>query len=79
MLIEYRANGQRREVADAVAQNLIDRRIARAVDGVPAPEYKTRAMAVPAPGAVLAPYGFKADGTPRKRPAPPPRNLKSEG
>lgn len=37
--------------------------------------YQTRAMqAAPAAEPVIAPYGYKADGTPRLRPAPPPRN-----
>lgn len=49
----------------------------KAVDeGQPvAAPYQTRAMqAAPAPAPAVAPYGYKADGTPRLRPAPPPRN-----
>lgn len=46
----------------------------------PVPQtYQTRAMlAAPIPEPVHAPYGFKADGTPRLRPAPNARPKVSE-
>lgn len=47
MRIEYRANGMQRTVPDAIGQSLIDRNLARAVDGEadPAPgRYRTREL-----------------------------------
>ena len=49
MRIEYRANGMQRTVPDAIGQSLIDRNLARSVDGEvpadPAPgRYRTREL-----------------------------------
>ena len=82
MLIEYTRNGRRRTVNAKVGKLLISRKLAREVDEeakteAPAtnPGYSTRMLtAEPDP----APYGYKADGTPRKRPAPPPRTPKTD-
>lgn len=85
MLIEYTKNGRRRKVNAAVAKVLIGKGLARAVDEAQpeaaeaappvaspaAPVYGTRMLQ--ADPAQAAPYGFKADGTPRLRPAPPRR------
>lgn len=65
MQIEYVANGMKREVRDSVGQALIDRRLAR-------PVYQTRMMQAEPVEADPAPYGYKADGTPRKRRAKKP-------
>lgn len=67
MLIQYKTTKSRRHVSDRIGQALIDRGIAQI--------YQTREMraAAPAPAAapvIVAPYGFKKDGTPRLRPAP---------
>lgn len=49
MRIEYRANGMQRTVPDAIGQSLIDRKLARSVEGEvpadPAPgRYRTREL-----------------------------------
>lgn len=78
MLIEYTKNGRSRTVNAKVGKLLIGRGLAREVvesrqilpePAVPAAQtYQTRVMtAAPAD----APYGYKADGTPRKRPGRP--------
>jgi hypothetical protein len=70
--IEYTKNSRRRKVNAKVAKILIGRGLARAVEeavSTPQPEpYTTRMLQ--AEIADPAPYGYKADGTPRKRPAP---------
>ena len=82
MKIEYTKNGQQRTINARVGKILIGRGLARAVgDDEKAPAaYETRMLnaAVPAPVPVsaptpdhAAPYGYKADGTPRKRPGRP--------
>lgn len=87
MLIEYVKNGRRRNVTSAVAKVLIGRNLARAVDEVPgdaegaaavpaSQTYGTRMLQ--AEPADPAPYGYKADGTPRKRPAPAARASKTQ-
>lgn len=58
MLIEYVANGSKREVADGIGQVLIDRRIARAV-------YQTRNL-TPEPVEVVAEIS-PATGKPKRR------------
>jgi hypothetical protein len=77
MLIEYVKNGRRRKVNAAVAKLLIGKNLAREVsdDGAAAATtaesvatYDTRMLQ--ADTSEAAPYGYKADGTPRKRPAP---------
>lgn len=82
MLIEYTKNGRRRAVNAKVAKFLIDRNLARAVEEGKQAEvlansssaeqaYQTRMLqAAPVANADAAPYGYKSDGTPRKRPAP---------
>lgn len=77
MLIEYTKNGRRRKVNAKVAKLLIGRGLAR--EAVDAPEtapvaaspapYTTRMLQADTTEA--APYGYKADGTPRKRPGRP--------
>lgn len=73
MLIEYTKNGRRVNANRQVAKVLIGKGLARAVDEeatTPAtPTYQTRMMQ--AAPAEAAPYGYKADGTPRKRPGRP--------
>ena len=83
MLIEYTRNGRRRTVNAKVGKLLIGRGLAREVEesavhaaappvaSPAAPASQTRMLQ--ADPADAAPYGFKADGTPRKRPAPAPR------
>lgn len=82
MKIEYTKNGRQRTINARVGKILIGRGLARAVgedEKAPA-SYETRMLtaAVPAPAPVsaptsvpAAPYGYKADGTPRKRPGRP--------
>lgn len=89
MLIEYVKNGRRRNVTAAVAKVLVGRNLARPVEegdaesSAPAPApataaqtYGTRMMQAAPVDA--APYGYKADGTPRKRPAPAARASKAQ-
>lgn len=82
MKIEYTRNGRQRTINSRVGKILIGRGLAREVgDEEKAPAaYETRMLtaAVPAPVPVptqtpdpSAPYGYKADGTPRKRPGRP--------
>ena len=72
-------NGRVQRYPDAVGRVLIARGIGVEVDAAPRAEvatqaYQTRMLtAAPAQAADPAPYGYKADGTPRKRPAPPAR------
>jgi hypothetical protein len=86
MLIEYTKNGRRRKVNADVAKVLIGKGLARAVDEAQQPEAAEAAPPVASPAAPVydtrmlqadpaqaAPYGLKADGTPRLRPAPPRR------
>jgi hypothetical protein len=77
MKIEYTKNGRQRTINARVGKILIGRGLARAVgDGEKTPPtYETRMLTavtqtvVQAPAPTLeAPYGYKADGTPRKRP-----------
>ncbi len=70
-------NGRNKKFPDAVARVLVKRGLAKEVVEESAPvvapaaqTYQTRDMQAAAP----APYGYKADGTPRLRPAPQPRN-----
>ena len=72
MLIEYTKNGRQRMVSAKLAKILVGKGLAREVVEA-APIYQTRMMqAAPvAPAAEPAPYGYKADGTPRKRPGRP--------
>ena len=75
MLVELK-NGRRKQVKDAMARVLIRKGLAAEVKDEPvAPVggYQTRMMQAGAPE--VAPYGYKADGTPRKRPG---RVAKSE-
>ena len=88
MLIEYTRNGRRRTVNAKVGKLLISRKLAREVDEeakaeAPAtnPGYSTRMLTAEPPASApdpAAPYGYKADGTPRKRPAPRPRTPKAD-
>jgi hypothetical protein len=80
MLIEYVKNGRRQNVRPAVAKLLVRRKLAVLVEeqtadaAEKAPQaqsvrtYDTRMLTADTTEA--APYGYKADGTPRKRPAP---------
>jgi len=79
MLIEYVKNGRRRKVRPAIAKLLERRGLAVVVDDSAAAEvkptiapsvqqYDTRMLQ--ADTSEAAPYGYKADGTPRKRPGP---------
>ena len=75
MIIEYTRTGRRKSVNPKVGKLLIGRGLVREVsDEAPAqPVYQTRMMQA-APAVVAAepaPYGYKADGTPRKRPGRP--------
>jgi len=73
-------NGRVQRYPDAIGRVLLARGIGVEVDASPAADsapqtYQTR-MLTAGPAAVAAdpaPYGYKADGTPRKRPAPPAR------
>lgn len=67
MLIEYVKTGRRKTVNPKVGKLLIGRGLVSEVsDEAPAqPVYQTRMMQADAP------YGYKADGTPRKRPGRP--------
>jgi hypothetical protein len=59
------------DLPDKTAKLMIKlKKVQAVVDPLPvAIPYQTRAMqAAPAPEPELAPYGYKADGTPRKRP-----------
>lgn len=78
MLIELK-NGKRKDFKPAIAKVLIARGVGKEVDS--GLQYQTRMMT--AESTVLArqntvdaivntaPYGYKADGTPRKRPGRP--------
>lgn len=77
MKIEYTKNGRQRTINARVGKILIGRGLARAVsDGEKTqPTYETRMLTAATQTAVQAsaptqgaPYGYKADGTPRKRP-----------
>jgi hypothetical protein len=75
MLIELK-NGRRTKVPDQAGRALV--KLGRAIEVQEAQAqagYSTRMMQAVAPAAsnAAAPYGYKADGTPRKRPAPAPR------
>lgn len=60
-------NGKRRKFNPQVAKVLIARGVAFEIDSeAPGLGYQTRMMQ-----ADPAPYGYKADGTPRKRPGRP--------
>jgi len=84
MLIQTKI-GRRQRVNDKVGRALIQRGLATDVQDIaePAPRagYQTRMMqaggAADLPPAGDAPYGYKADGTPRKRPAPSAANKKT--
>jgi hypothetical protein len=79
MLIEYVKNRRRVNANAQVARVLIakglarevvevaERAIAAPVASPASPDYQTRMLQAQDQA---APYGFKADGTPRKRPAP---------
>lgn len=80
MLIEFLKNGRRRKVRPAIAKLLVRRNLAAIVEETneeaeqmapraqSAQKYDTRMLQ--ADTSEAAPYGYKADGTPRKRPAP---------
>ena len=77
MKIEYTKNGRQRTINARVGKILIGRGLARAVgedEKAPA-AYETRMLTAAPPVTVQnpnpAPYGYKADGTPRKRPGRP--------
>lgn len=77
-------NGRVQRYPDAVGRILVSRGIGVEVGSEPVVEaqtYQTRILAA-APVAEVdpAPYGYKADGTPRKRPgrAPVPKNVGEE-
>lgn len=74
MLVELK-NGRKKKFPDAVGKVLVKRGLGKVVDEqVPtaSPQtYQTRDMQAAAPA---APYGLKADGTPRLRPAPQSRD-----
>lgn len=84
MKIEYTKNGQQRTINARVGKILIGRGLAREVGDAPAsvaaPTYQTRMLAAAptAPTVDSAPYGHKADGTPRKRPGRAPAVKASE-
>lgn len=77
MKIEYTKNGRQRTINARVGKILIGRGLARAVgddEKTPQP-YETRMLTASTQTVVQArapaldaPYGYKADGTPRKRP-----------
>lgn len=71
MQIEYVKNGRRREVNAKVGKLLVGRGLAREVVDAE-PVYQTRMMQAAPVDA--APYGYKADGTPRKRPGRPTKD-----
>lgn len=84
MLIELK-NGKRKEFKPAIAKVLIARGVGKEVDS--SLQYQTRMMTAEQPSperaramvgdprvgvsVETAPYGYKADGTPRKRPGRP--------
>lgn len=69
------APGDEFDLPSKAAKIFIKAKKLKAVEEGHAAPYQTRAMqAAPAPAPVVAPYGYKADGTPRLRPAPAPRN-----
>lgn len=77
MKIEFTKNGRQRTINARVGKILIGRGLARAVGEVEkAPvSYETRMLTAANPAVVQvptatpeAPFGYKADGTPRKRP-----------
>lgn len=69
MLIQYKANGMQRDVRDPVARALIRRNLARAVHlPLIAQREAQPPLQVQSGVDVEAPYGRKADGTPRARP-----------
>lgn len=77
-------NGRRTNVPDQAGRALV--KLGRAVEvqeGQAHAGYSTRMMQAGAPAprkadsSIEAPYGYKADGTPRKRPAPAPRKADS--
>lgn len=74
MLIELK-NGRRVKYPGQVGKVLVSRGLGVEVssEAPSQPTYQTRMMqAAPAvPATDLAPYGYKADGTPRKRPVRP--------
>ena len=76
MLIQHRNTKRVREVDDRKGQRLINQGFARAymTRDMRAAEPVAPVVVAPAPAAAdvdpVAPYGYKADGTPRKRPAP---------
>lgn len=80
MKIEYKKTGRQRTVNAKIGKILVDRGLAHAVEAgentSTSQTYQTRMMqaAKPVPTVVVdpAPYGYKADGTPRKRPGRPP-------
>lgn len=68
------------DLPDRTARIFIKAKKLEQVSDAPAPTYQTRMMqadpvAPPRQAKPVdpAPYGYKADGTPRKRPAPAPR------
>lgn len=73
MLIELK-NGRRVKYPKQVGKVLVSRGLGVEVTGdepePTQPVYQTRMMQA-APAADPAPYGYKADGTPRKRPGRP--------
>lgn len=76
-------NGRVQRYPDAIGKVLVARGIGEEVKaGEAAGTYQTRMLTAAAqviPAATTeTPYGYKADGTPRKRPAPPPRKKSEE-
>jgi len=76
-------NGRVQRYPDAIGKVLVARGIGEEVKAEEvAGTYQTRMLtaAVPVMPAANteAPYGYKADGTPRKRPAPPARTKANE-
>lgn len=71
MLIQYKRNGRCREVNAKVGKLLIGRGLAVEAGDAPEPAsgYDTRMMQ-----ADPAPFGYKADGTPRKRTGRPAKD-----
>lgn len=71
-------NGRVQRYPDAIGKVLVARRIGEEVNAEEAAgTYQTRMLTAAAPTAALAPvpeapYGYKADGTPRKRPGRAP-------
>ena len=89
MLIEYVKNGRRQNVRPAVAKLLVRRKLAVIVEDQAGDAVEEKAPQAQAPRTYdtrmlqsntteAAPYGYKADGTPRKRPAPAPRASKAQ-